>query len=207
MPENLVNSAQNPLPLWKRKLLRAGREFGTWYRNLIYALIELLILFAATAVIFVTVISFLKALWHLYLQTPMGRRFTSDMSLLAHHSLAQLLDKDLMLFSIEVTVTALIAGLIVSAICQLLALRRIFYEGRGFAYRFLWVFVFSGASAYGLFSTSHKDFPVAFALCFLPSLCMFATCLTVCARLLPELTPAGVLELTRRFVTFVSRPE
>jgi len=207
MSVNVLDSAQSPRPAWKRKLQRAGREFGAWYRNLIYSLIEILILCAATAVVFITVISFLKALWHLYQQTPMGRRFTSDMSLLAHHSLAQLLDKDLMLFSIEVTLTALIACLIVSVICQLLALRRLFYEGRGFAYRLLWVFVFSAASAYGLFSTSHKDFPVAFALCFLPSLCMFATCLTVCARLLPELTPAGVLELTRRFVHFVTHPE
>jgi hypothetical protein len=207
MPENLTSADQNSQPVWKRKLQHAGREFGTWYRNLIYSLVEILILGAATAVIFVMVISFLKALWHMYLQTQVGRKFTLDMSLLTDHSLAQLLDKDLMLLSVEVTVTALVACLTVSAICQILALRRLLYEGHGFANRFMWILVFCAASAYGLFSSSHMDFPVAFALCFLPSMCMFATCLTISARLLPELTPAGVLELTRRFVNFVSRPE
>ena len=207
MPDNLLNSAEKPRLVWKRKLQRAGREFRIWYRNLIYSLIEIMILGAATAVIFITVFSFLKALWYMYLRTPVGRKFTSDASLLANYSLAQLLNKDLMLFSIEVTVTALFACLLVSAICQILALRRFFYEGRGFANRFIWILVFSAASAYGLANTSPNDFTVAFALSFLPSMCMFATCLTVSARLLPELTPAGILELTRRFMNFVTHPE
>jgi hypothetical protein len=207
MPENSLNSVQNPQPVWKRKLQRVGREFGIWNRNLFYSMVEILILCAATAIIFVTVISFLKVLWHMYLQTPVGRKFTMDMSLLAEHRLAQLLDKDLMLFSIEVTVTALVACLALSAICQMLALRRLLYEGHGLVNRFMWAFVFSAASAYGLFCNSHNDFPVAFAICFLPSMCMFATCMTVSARLLPELTPGGVLELTRRFIDFVIRPE
>lgn len=204
MPENSLNSAQNPQPVWKHKLQRAGREFGIWNRSLFYSLVEILILCATTVIIFVTVISFLKVLWHLYLQTPLGRKFTAEMSLLAECRLAQLLDKDLMLFSIEVTVTALLACLALSAICQVLALRRLLYEGHGIVNRFLWTLVFSAASAY---SYSHNDFPVAFAICFLPSICMFATCMTVSARLLPELTPAGVLELTQRFINFVSRPE
>ena len=207
MLEDLLNSTQNPRPLWKRKLKRAGREIGIWYRNLIYSLIEILILGAATAVIFATLILFLKALWHMYLQTPVGRKLTSDMSFLAQHSLAQLLDKDLVLFSVEVTVTALITGLIVSAGCQLLALRRIFYEGRGYTNRLMWILLFITVSAHILTDRSQIDFPVAIGLSVIPSLCMFATCLTVCARLLPELTPAAILELSRRLMNFVSRPE
>jgi hypothetical protein len=101
----------------------------------------------------------------------------------------------------------LVACLALSAVCQVLALRRLLYEGHGLVNRFVWTIVFSGASAYGLFSYAHYDFPVAFALCAVPSMCMFATCMTVSARLLPELTPAGVLELTHRFINFVTRLE
>jgi magnesium-transporting ATPase (P-type) len=203
----MFNSVEKPQAIWKRKLRQAGRELHRWNRNLIYSLIEIIILCAATTVIFIAVVSFLKAMWHLYLQTPVGRKFVSDASLVANPTLAELLSKDLILFSVEVTATTLIAGLIIAAICQVLAVRRIFYEGRGLANRIMWVLLFITVSAHILTDRSQIDFPIAIWLSVLPSLCMFATCLTVCARLLPELTPIGILEMTRRFRSFVTSPE
>jgi hypothetical protein len=207
MPDLMFNFVEKPQAVWRRKLRQAGRELHRWYRNLIYSLIEIIILCAATTVIFITVVSFIKALWHLYLQTPVGRKFVSDASLMVNPTLAEFLSKDLVLFPIEVTATALIANLIIAAICQVLAVRRIFYEGRGLANRIMWVLLFITVSAHILSDRSQVDFPIAIWLSVLPSLCMFATCLTVCARLLPELTPIGILELTRRFKNFVTRPE
>ncbi|MGD2185719.1 MAG: hypothetical protein PVI71_06310 [Desulfobacterales bacterium] len=207
MPEILLYSAQNAKPVWKRKLRQAVRAFGIWYRNLIYSLIEIMILCAASTVIFITVVSFLKALWHLYLQTPVGRKFVSGGSVLANPTLAELLSKDLILFSVEVTATTLIASLIIAAISQVLAARRIFYEGRGLANRLMWILLFITVSAHILTVRSQVDFPTAMGLSILPSLCMFTTCLTICARLLPELTPIGILELTRRLMNFMSRSE
>ena len=200
-------SVEKPQAAWKGKLRQASRELHRWYRNLIYSLIEIIILGAAATVIFITVVSFIKALWHLYLQTPVGRKFVSDASLMVNPTLAEFLSKDLILFSVEVTATALIANLIIAAICQVLAVRRIFYERRGLANRIIWVLLFISVSAQILSERSQVDFPIAIWLSVLPSLCMFATCLTVCARLLPELTPIGILELTRRFRNFVIRPE
>jgi hypothetical protein len=146
----MFNSVEKPQAIWKRKLRQAGRELHRWNRNLIYSLIEIIILCAATT---------------------------------------------------------LIAGLIIAAICQVLAVRRIFYEGRGLANRIMWVLLFITVSAHILTDRSQIDFPIAIWLSVLPSMCMFATCLTVCARLLPELTPIGILEMTRRFRSFVTSPE
>jgi hypothetical protein len=207
MPNNLIGSVQKPPAFWKHRLLRAGREIQIWNRNLIYSLVEMMILCAATTVVFMAVFSLLKAMWHLYLQTPVGHRFASNASLLSNYTVAQLLSKDLVLFSLEVTATTLIACLMLSAICQLLAIRRLFYEGRGLANRIMWLLLFMTVSAYILTGRSQLDFPIAIGLCLLPSMCMFATCLTVSDRLLPELTPFAFLELTRKLMRFITRPE
>jgi hypothetical protein len=207
MPNFRLSSAEKPCALWKHKLRRANREVQRWNRIFIYSSIEIMILCAATTVIFISVFSFLKALWHLYLHTPVGRKFALDASLLANFSLAELLNKDLVLFSVEVTATTLSACLILSAICQMLAVRRIFYEGRGLANRIVWGLLFIAVSAHILTDRSQLDFPVAIGLSMIPSICMFATCLTVSARLLPELTPSALLELARKFMNFLSDPE
>jgi hypothetical protein len=207
MPNDLMRTVEKPQAPWKRKLRQAGREIQTWNRTLIYSLIEMTILCAATTVIFMAVLLFLKVMWHLYLQTPVGYKFASNACLLSNYTLAQLLSKDLMLFSIEITATTLIACLILSAICQVLAVRRLFYEGRGLANRIVWLLVFMIVSADTLTERSQLDFPIAVGLCIVPSMCMFATCLTVSDRLLPEFTPVALLELTRKFKSFITRSE
>ena len=52
MPDHLLQTAEMPQPVWKRKLRRAGRELSLWYRNLMVSVLEMAILFAATVVIF-----------------------------------------------------------------------------------------------------------------------------------------------------------
>ena len=51
MPEPLLHKAHKPEPVWKQKLRRAARAIQIWFRQLIYSLIEIIILFAATAVL------------------------------------------------------------------------------------------------------------------------------------------------------------
>jgi hypothetical protein len=188
-------------------LLRAGREIQIWNRNLIYSLVEMMILCAATTIIFMAMLAFSKALWHIYLLTPVGQKFASNASLLSNYTLAHLLSKDMAFFSLEVTATTLIACLMLSAICQLLSVRRLLYEGRGMAARFIWLLLFITVSAYILTGRSEFEFPSAVGLCVLPSVCVSATCLTVSDRLLPELTPGAFLELTRKLMCFITRPE
>jgi hypothetical protein len=207
MPNDFMGAVEKPQTPWKRKLRRAGRELQIWNRTLISSLIEMMILGAATMVISMAVLSFIKAMWHLYLQTPVGHKFASNACLLSNYTLAQLLSKDLMFFSIEISVTTIIACLLLSAICQLLAVRRLFYEGRGLANRIMWLMVFMTFSADILTSRSQLDFSVAVGLCMVPTMCLFATCLAVSERLLPKLTPAALLELTRKFIDFMTRPE
>ncbi len=195
MQQTFLESAQNPQPVWKRKLKRAGRAIQIWVRDLIYSLIEIAILFTATAVLAGILLSFLEAFWYLYLQTPVGIKYTADPARLSPHLLTQLFKQDLFLFSVEVATAALAASLIISAAFQITALRRYVYVGRGLPNRVIVLLLFSAAAGFKLAHTGPVDLPVAIGVSIVPSLCLFPSCMKISARILPELTPWGIIEI------------
>ncbi len=195
MQQTFLESAQNLQPVWKRKLKRAGRAIQIWVRDLIYSLIEIAILFTATAVLAGILLSFLEAFWYLYLQTPVGIKYTADPARLSPHLLTQLFKQDLFLFSVEVATAALAASLIISAAFQITALRRYVYVGRGLPNRVIVLLLFSAAAGFKLAHTGPVDLPVAIGVSIVPSLCLFPSCMKISARILPELTPWGIIEI------------
>ena len=195
MTENLLNSARNPQPMWKRRLKRAGRAIQIWLRELIRSLIEIIILFAVAAVLAGILLSLLEAFWYLYLETPVGIKYTANPSRLSPHLLTQLFKRDLFLFSIEIATATMAACLIISAAFQILALRRYCYLGRGLLNRIILLLLFSAAGAYKLAHTSQIDLLVACGISIIPSLCLFPSCMNISARILPELTPIGIIKV------------
>jgi hypothetical protein len=191
MSQNFLESTQNPQPVWKR----ACRAIQIWLRNLIYSLIEIAILFTATAVLAGILLSLLEAFWYLYLQTPVGIKYTAHPTRLSPHLLTRLFKQDLFLFSVEVATAALTASLILSAVFQITALRRYFYVGRGLLNRFTVLLLFSAAAGFKLAHTSPIDLPVALGVSIVPSLCLFPSCMNISARILPELTPLGIIKI------------
>jgi hypothetical protein len=168
MPENFLEFNQSSQPVWKRKLKRAGRAIQIWLREFIYSLIEITILFTATAVLVGILLSFLEAFWYLYLQTPVGIKYTADPSRL--NLLTQLFKQDLFLFSVEVATAALAACLAISAVFQILALRRYFYVGRGLLNRAIVLLLFSAAAGFKLEHTAPVDLPIAIGVSIVPSI-------------------------------------
>ena len=203
MTDNLLNTAQNPQPVWKRKLKQAGCAIQIWLRELIHSLLEIIILFAVTAVLAGILLSLLEAFWYLYLETPVGRKFTADPSRLSPHLLTQLFKRDLFLFSIEIATATLTACLIISAVFQILALRRYFYLGRGLLNRLIVLLLFSAAGAFKLAHISQIDVLVAFGVSIVPSLCLFPSCMNISARILPELTPPAIMEIIINAKNFI----
>ena len=80
MVNHFSTSESNPLPLWKQNLKRAVWAIQTWIRELITSLIEIIMLFIATAVMTGILLSIIEAFWYLYLQTPVGIKYTADPS-------------------------------------------------------------------------------------------------------------------------------
>jgi hypothetical protein len=206
MPKNFLDSAHKPEPVWKQKLRWAARKIQIWFRQLIYSLIEIVILFTATAALTGILLSFLEAFWYLYLQTPVGIKYTMNPSRSSVHMLTQLFRKDLFLFSLEIAAAALAACLIISALCQALAVRRYFYVGRGLLNRVIWLMLFSGAAALQLAHTCQIDLQVALGISIIPNLCLFSSCQNISARLLPELTPSGIWEIIISVKSFLFHP-
>ncbi len=195
MPDHLFYPSRKPEPLWKQKLRRAARHIQIWFRHLIYSLIEIIILFVAAGVLVGIILSFLEAFWYLYLQTPVGIKYTANPTISSAHLITQLFKKDLFAFSVEVTASAMAACLVISAASQLLAVRRYFYTGRGLLSRLVWLLLFSAASAFSLMQRVQLDPPVALGISTVPSLCLFTSCLNIAARLLPELTPFVIIDM------------
>ncbi len=198
MPDHLFTSSSRQPPAWRQHLQQATRAIKSWFRHLINSLIEIIILFTATAVLIGILLSFMEALWYLYLQTPIGIRYTASLSGTSLHPFNQLIEKDLFMISFEIARAALAACLIISAICQILALRRYFHEGRGLLNRVFWLSLFSAAAAYILTQTIWIDLQIAFMVMIVPCLCLNSACLKISKRLLPELTPFAIMEIIRR---------
>jgi hypothetical protein len=99
------------------------------------------------------------------------------------------------LFSIEIATATMTACLIISAAFQILALRRLFYLGRGQLNRLIVFLMFSAGGAFQLAHTTQIDLRVAFGVSIVPSLCLFPSCMNISARILPELTPLGIMEI------------
>lgn len=195
MPENFLESDQSLQTVWMHKLKRAGRAIQNWLRELIRSLIEITILFTITAVMVGILLSILEAFWYLYLETPVGIKYTADPARLSPHLLTQLFKQDLFLFSVEVAIAALTASLIISAAFQITALRRYFYVGRGLLNRVIVLLLFSAAAGFKLAHTGLIGLPVALGVSIVPSLCLFPSCMNISARILPELTPLGIIKI------------
>jgi hypothetical protein len=206
MAKNLLNSARNPQSAWKRKMKRAGRAIQIWLRELIYSLIEITILFTVTAVLVGILLSLLEAMWYLYLETPVGIKFTADPSRLSPHLLTQLFKRDLFLLSLEIAAATLTACLIISIAFQILALRRYFYLGRGLLNRIIVLLLFSAAGAFNLSHSDQLNPFVAFGVSIVPSLCLFPSCMNISARIFPELTPLGIMEIIINAKNFLTHP-
>lgn len=199
MPQNFLEPDRRPQPVWKR----ASRAIRIWLRELIYSVLEVMILFTVTSVLVGILLSSLEALWYLYLQTPVGIKYTANPTRLSPHLLTQLFSQDLFLFSVEVAVAALTACLAISTAFQILALRRYFYVGRGMLNRIVVLVLFSAAAGFKLAHAGSIDLPVAIGVSIIPSLCLFPSCMNISARILPEVTPRKIIKLFINVKNFI----
>ena len=199
MPQHFLESGRRPQPLWKR----TGRAIRIWLRELIYSVLEVVILFTVTAVLVGILLSSLEALWYLYLQTPVGIKYTANPTRLSPHLLTQLFNQDLFLFSVDVAAAALTASLAMSAAFQILALRRYVYVGRGLLNRIIVLSLYSTAAGFNLAHTGPVDLPVAIGVSIVPSLCLFPSSMNISARILPEVTPAVIIKMIIKAKNFI----
>ena len=121
-----------------------------WLRRALDGLIQLLLLLCVTWLGYSALLYACKALWNLYIETPVGRGFVSHYSSSAHF-IFEVLNLNLFQLSFSLNVLALKACPVIGAVCQISCITRYFYLSRGSIARiFFWGFLCSALTCYNI---------------------------------------------------------
>ena len=151
-------------------------------------MIRAILLLFTTIAVSIGLLYFCEMLWYIYILTPVGKRFVT-MSTGTSQVIFKILRIDFVSMSIEVTIAAFTICMLISAICQVLYIARYLYLPRSFFGKIaLWGLPLAAAVAtriqhiYGF-----EDWSTAYAVAFVPTLCVFAGCFKFTSELLPEI--------------------
>ncbi len=151
-------------------------------------MIRAILLLFITAAVNIVLLYFLKIFWYTYILTPVGQRFVTT-STGASQVVLDILRIDSVSLSIKVTIAAFTSCMLISAICQVLYIARYFYLSRNFFGKIaIWGLPLAAAVAtriqhiYGF-----EDWSTAYAVAFVPTLCVFGGCFKFTRELLPEI--------------------
>ena len=185
-PRHLISVINRYVWGWKKQI-PTGKNLGfKWLRRALDGLIQLLLLLCATWLGYSALLYVCRALWNLYIETPVGRTFVSHYSSSAH-SIFEVLNLNLFQLSFSLNVVALKTCLVIGAVCQICSITRYFYLSRGLIARiFFWGFLCSALTCYNMWNSLDMNWRTCFVLCLAPSLSLFGSCFKFTSELLPE---------------------
>ena len=128
-----------------------------------------------------------RLFWFGYLSVPVGQKF---LALFSNESqiINEILNQNIAVFSLEISLNALVICLIVGAVCRLLHITRIFYDpmhviGKALIWGTLMTALVAGRLHF-LYGFDQWRFSVFSAV--IPTYCLFSGCLRYTSVLLPE---------------------
>ena len=151
-------------------------------------MIRAILLLFTTAAVSIGMLYFCKMLWYTYISTPVGQRFVI-MSAGISQVIFDILCINFVSLSIKVTIVAFTICMLTSVICQVLYIARYLYLPRSFFGKIvIWGLPLAAAVAariqhiYGF-----EDWSTAYAIAFVPTLCLFTGCFKFTRELIPEI--------------------
>ncbi len=156
--------------------------------KLLNAILTAILLLIITAIIYIVLLYLSKMLWGIYISTPMGKQFFFSSGETAQ-IIIDLLERDVVHFSVELTITAFIICLLISAIAQVFYVARFLYHSRDLFGKILfWGLPMTAVVAVYVQSIYEFDsWITAFAAAFVPTLSVFTGCFKFSNELLPEI--------------------
>ena len=150
--------------------------------------IQSIFLLTFTSMLFLVFFYFFKMFWHLYISLPMGKHFLLQYTEQSQIIL-RMLNREPITFSIELTVTAFVICMAVSAACQVFYLLRFFYLPQGIIGKICYwgipLSLLVTVYTKDVYGTERWD--IAFALAVIPTMLLFSSCFKFAYRLLPEI--------------------
>lgn len=202
IPKTLHDLIEYYLPDWRQRCHDVRVAGMRWLRNTKLHIIKLLALYLTAVLCFLLVYGLINYFWFTFRHTPVGSMFLNSapppalMAILNATNTNNLLPLALR-FSLDAAATCLLLGLV----CQLLAITRYCYTGRGLMTRLLWFVMCAALSS--LVSSEIRqpfDFTTGFALALVPTSCLAGGCLEFTAHLLPEIWIVLKLRNLRQFI-------
>ncbi|MEW6220608.1 MAG: hypothetical protein AB1634_13905 [Thermodesulfobacteriota bacterium] len=180
-------------PNWEERLRRVPQVCRGWLRGRVDQAVRLVLLLAAVWLLCLVVLFFGQALWAIYLSTPVGSRL-AGISPDTVAAVSLLLDHDLVGAAWAMSFLSFCTLLALGAAAQLLACRRLFYEGRGLMWRLLWLALGCQLASVPMAEHFRLAGSIAVALTTIPVACLLGPVLDFCGRTLPEL---NIFQLAR----------
>jgi len=183
-----------------KKYLMSLKNFSADYGRRASEALKRLILFLV--ITFIVNTGFLYACslaWTFYIATPVGERFVTRFASRAQ-VIVDLLDRISVIFSLQLTVTAFVVCLAISAISRVFHIARRVYEPRSLFGKIL-VCGIPLTAVVAICIRSYlnmENWAAAYFVAFVPTMCLFTTCFNAARELLPEIG-----EFIKKAVPFV----
>lgn len=200
-PKTLRDLIKYYLPDWRQRCHDVRVAGKRWLRNTKLHLIKLCVLYLTAALCFLLVFGLVNYFWFTFRHTPVGGMFLHSHPPAALMAILTATNTNLLplalQFSLDTAATCLLFGLV----CQLLAITRYCYTGRGLMTRLLWFALCAAISSLAALQTRHQfDFTTGFALALVPASCLAGGCLEFTGHLLPEIWIVLKLRNLRHFI-------
>jgi len=171
-----------------RNIFTRKNPFFKYLANLLDVMIQAVVLVLAATIICIVFLFMFKMAWYVYIATHVGKKFLSMFPVEAQ-SIFDILNRNLILFSIQLTLKAFIICLSISAICQVFYIARYFYLPRGFIGKIvLWGLPLTAIVAIHIqLAFGLKPFGLTYVVALVPTLFVFSGCFKFTYELLPEI--------------------
>jgi hypothetical protein len=162
--------------------------FFEYIKTLCGALLEAGILIVSATALYAVLLYFSKMLWHVYVATDVGQYYLAECPIHAQRTI-NVLGRNLLEFSLKMSVLAFLVCMALAVVCQLLHISRFLYLNRGMFGRIaicglpLTVLVaWFAMSEFGL-----PEWHAAYTYSLVPTLAVFAGCFNLAEKLFPEI--------------------
>ena len=147
------------------------------------------VLLLLCSILLTTVVLYLcQMAWYAYTDTPIGQRFIVSFPQKARIIIA-ILEKNFLNLSIQMTVSAFVVCITIGVVFQLFHIIRYLFIPFGIFKKFVfWGLPLTVAVAeYAQYQHGFYPWQSAYLLSFIPTMCLFASCLNFANELLPEI--------------------
>ena len=180
--------------IWKSRWKLGGKYFSRDRTYVDYgyrigkAATQATLLLLCTASGFAGFLYLCRTIWALYIATPTGNVFLGKI-VGNKQTILDVLDQNLITFSLEITISAFLVCLVLSAIFQFLFIARYLYFPRGILGKTIfWGFCMTAAVAtYIQPRFDFNEWSTAFAVALIPTLCVFPSCFKFADDLVPDI--------------------